>query len=496
MPVWVESFKDWFRWNPYSTATADNIIYCNPTINGTNSGRFQRVGIPAPEWMLQMNWFIDPLTGNDENDALTAATALASDQERQRRMGPNPQYALGEYHFRYVTDCDNVHVAGEPAPGNTSAGIVIVLHGNATGSQTGKTTLFSGAFDTLVAQAPTANPTLGSVGTPYQATANALSTSDGWTALLFKRIRTSAGLKVWAVKDLGSKTARLCDTMNSTQYAALPISAPTTSPALTLNDTFVVEDLVQIRILRISTKTRHIGISVIVDSLKCGRRDAVAGSVNFLTGCGIVFDGCEIWDPSISFQHGKPSVSVLGCFITSSGSGVNWPVTAGNTFRAGCCNKNMTYFGPENLGTTGLTFRNNFMFQGGHPVPCSGVMRVESLAVFDDTPSQIGIQAAGAQIQLGAGAGFTLWGGPFQWVLFTNFGSSINSDGQVATMATGSISDFTLSGDTSVRPYDPTTGTYLTAQPLTFAKLTAATGSGGFGGGVVNPKNGSRWQMG
>jgi len=89
--VYVESVRDFYKWNPASTeaddtgtATALN-RYCNPTVNGVNPGRLERMFLYSPDWRVQ-DFFIDSATGHNENDG-SIATPLANDVELFQRWG-------------------------------------------------------------------------------------------------------------------------------------------------------------------------------------------------------------------------------------------------------------------------------------------------------------------------------------------------------------------------------------------------------------------------
>jgi hypothetical protein len=83
--VYVSTVDDWFRWDPTSTATADDIEVVNPTKNGVAAGRFLRLFRHSPKWLLQ-NWWISESSGHDENPG-TLVLPLKTDRELYRRWG-------------------------------------------------------------------------------------------------------------------------------------------------------------------------------------------------------------------------------------------------------------------------------------------------------------------------------------------------------------------------------------------------------------------------
>ncbi len=91
--VYVESDRDYYKWVPFSTETDDTGTaaslnrFCNPTVNGVSAGRFERLFIYSPDWLLQ-DFFIDSATGHNEN-AGTALAPLHDDVELYQRWGPD-----------------------------------------------------------------------------------------------------------------------------------------------------------------------------------------------------------------------------------------------------------------------------------------------------------------------------------------------------------------------------------------------------------------------
>src|SRR4249920_133101 len=90
--VYVESVRDYWKWVPTSTATDDStgataqLRYCNPTVNGASPGRFERLFICSPDWLLQ-NFTIDSATGNNEGDGIIVP--LNNDNELLQRWQYN-----------------------------------------------------------------------------------------------------------------------------------------------------------------------------------------------------------------------------------------------------------------------------------------------------------------------------------------------------------------------------------------------------------------------
>lgn len=110
-PVYVQSFRNLFRYAANSGLTVDGITVLNTSVGGTS--RYVREVLPDLHWQAQTDWFLDG-TGNDENDGNTLLTPLASWDELQRRLGitytvPATQTTwnvgaavVGSLHFEFV----------------------------------------------------------------------------------------------------------------------------------------------------------------------------------------------------------------------------------------------------------------------------------------------------------------------------------------------------------------------------------------------------------
>jgi len=85
--VYVQSVKAYFQLDKSSTDTPDDVTIVAAALG---SGNWYRLGWnstgPNP-WLSQATWYIDAVNGDDEDDGSTAATALASHAEFERRLG-------------------------------------------------------------------------------------------------------------------------------------------------------------------------------------------------------------------------------------------------------------------------------------------------------------------------------------------------------------------------------------------------------------------------
>jgi hypothetical protein len=433
--------------------------------------------------MAQLNWYIDPVNGSDSNNGQTPATALKSDAERQRRMGPTPIWDGGQalggasltaaaYHIFYLNDLpltDPVNIAGFRA-----LNAAIFLHGSATPGQ-GKSILFSGTIDAL----DTLDRTAG-VNRSWQITSNALPVS--WTAsgLIGKRVRLTSGnvgAKSFPIKDLGAKKARMCQFLGVNTYTQ-PFTVSTTIAPPALTNTFVVEQLTKIpqflwSIVDVDAGTFNTSFQPnVIESLEIG----TTGDMNLVGTDTVIFDGCIV--AMFETTDGGPFVtfaSVRQTVLSIPGPWAQWSVFAGY------CDAGTNW----GLGPTQATYifvDKDFMFQGVQGV-IQAFAQLNDFASFD-SPSAA-VEVFGTRVQFLK----TFWGQGAATFGIRFFGGAHASyaGGGVAVFNVASAgSNMSFAGRTSVEPFDPTVPAFLAARATTFANLTAAIGAGGFGGHIVD----------
>lgn len=512
--VWVESVKDFWRWDPSSTLTPDNITVCNPTANGANPGRFIRTLTPAPEWMFiystagaagATGLIIDGAnssgTASDENDGLTAATPLLTDLERQRRMGPVPVWTQQEYHIRYISDITYVRLDGYLLDTN------VFLHGSMTNNQ-GQAVLYTGSITAIVAQNPATN-------TPYQITDGALPVS--WTASALinggttnTRLRLTSGTVNavgWPVFDQGARTARFTDFLIAGVYTT-PFSNNNTAAVPANGNTFVVERLTQIRYFHNHLEARGIaGVgtatfgSLIVESLQVGMSGANAGVGVVGSNVTTIYDGCRVVPSGYaSLGLGRGSFNMRGSWLTATTVGTAAialiPSAGFTTWSAGGSDQIILWNGTDGVAASSTMFRNNFMFQGGNLQVQKGYVNVTAMAVFDPPASnQFGIQVLNnAFIHFPNNAAF--WGGgtvrapTVSW--FVNNRGCINYVNLTNVTLLGSSVDIQFdSFGTTCPAFDQAASAYTAPRTTSFANLVQTVALGGFGGSVMDPRGGS-----
>lgn len=88
--VYVQSVKAYFQLDRGSTAAPDGSTVVSAFLGAGNWLRLDWNFAGESPWLSQTDWYIDELTGSDDNDGATAATALKSPSELQRRLGSDP----------------------------------------------------------------------------------------------------------------------------------------------------------------------------------------------------------------------------------------------------------------------------------------------------------------------------------------------------------------------------------------------------------------------
>jgi len=261
----VRTVKDTFHLDKTSAAVVDNITVV-ATMSG--DGRWIRDLQPNAVWGSQATWYVDPLTGNDENTGATALVPLATFAEARRRLEPvGVLVATTIYIVSSLAATDLV--------GMNCGGELLTIQGLPT-------VLWAGEVLAYSKDAAANNP-------------GHLSDA-GWTVadVLHKHVLftsgVAAGMGCWVMEDLGggdSRVTTICNNVYSNPGTAVPVGG----------DTFVVQELP----------------SVVFD--KVVRYNGVA-QVAYLS-----YVGAFGWN--VGFD---PQTSILSCSITSIYGGDNMTV--------------------------------------------------------------------------------------------------------------------------------------------------------------------------
>lgn len=510
--VYVISVRDYWKWLPNSTITSDDITYCAPTVVGVGAGRFERMMWASPDWMLQTTWVIDAAgslgTSNDENDGLTAATALRTDTERQRRMGEEPIWSATEYHLRYISDVPTTQAV--VIRNRTTPGAQIFMHSSMTNGA-GQSTLFSGTAGTITAL----NYAAGGGGQPWEMICATIPAS--WTAsgLLNKRGRFTSGANTngifWIIKDLGGAAPNAKARLNEPQVAVTmttPIAPSSNSFTPVAGDTFVIEKLTQIPLLVIDTTggiLTAVVNGVILDSLDIG----TSGRYVFTGGRTIVRFGC-----TLGFGENQiisPAIQDFGVQFTSAVNlrYANWFVT--NSYQAGVsCTFHAQYGGTMRRHMTqgNATAR----FSCGSTGNMTGVNLgwvIEQLGSFDNASSNSivildrlqltatatlwGVNAINAAPIIIARGGIFNFGAAFAALPASYFYIQPCPGGaDIGAWVVCALNGFRA----NVPAYDDATQLFTANRLLSPANIQATVAAGGFGGQFFDPFTGCQMGQG
>lgn len=189
--ITVSSLFDSYTLEKTSTETIDGLM-----IVSTNSGvgRWHRSCDPHDHWRKQLNWYIDPINGNDENDG-SVGLPIKTWEEFCRRhgneLGSNNTVNVNFIGTQYTGTLDiNLHIKAAPEQ----------LH--FVGDMS---TIYSGSISSYQSW----NPVLRN---EIQITDNSLPISWTDSGLMGKALimtsGTMSGAICWIIKDLGGKTCR------------------------------------------------------------------------------------------------------------------------------------------------------------------------------------------------------------------------------------------------------------------------------------------------
>ena len=219
-PAYVLSVEDVWVYHTNSVLTPDGVTIA--VANGP--GNWERLNLGSVEWREQPSWFVNPTTGNDENDGLTSPSAIKTLAELTRRWGKNP----------IIPQATNVTLL-ENIPNTDSLQILDLT--------TGSTTLFFNGVTT-----PLLAGTLVSFAGPDNVL-NVLTKIEGagsFAAYVGKRITITNGASVgsvaWIQRDDGGNFA------STSQFTLL--TGPSSPNA---GDAYVIEDLISVDISKLTT---------------------------------------------------------------------------------------------------------------------------------------------------------------------------------------------------------------------------------------------------
>lgn len=509
--VYTATVRDYWYWDPLSTAAHDGITIVNPTANGVNAGRFIRLFVYDPYWMLtNRNWYIRPSTGNDENDALSdgAAGALASPEEMARRLGfvagHKPEWGAGEYHIWMPEGTSTgqnarLYLAGKRSQGTATT---IYIHGNVvagTGTvifpPTGQTAL----FDVVTPQNSATNQalTIQCNAIPVSWTASALLTTVGST---LRRIRIIAGSNVggtmFAKEDAGAKTARMDYPAVGNTYSGTSFSFNTATFTPVAGSSFVVETIPTV----VLTTDIDPSVGLVAESCQI--------SLQANTPCNLIVDKGQMFGSTAQGLTGfANSISVNGSrFSGTTSTTTDFPVSRWfdvfNCDFDGSCSLqcitggNVTRAFINGLSGTlslinaqhGIASTSNSRARGWlvHSLAITNVPNTTAFNIFDNVAFTAltevwGSGNAFAPLNLKAGA-------QLQWPAADIFGGAPPASYFFIAAAVWISVDQAGGNGNTAPAYDTATNTFTAARrTLDATNLQATVAAGGFNGRFFDP---------
>lgn len=309
-----------YIFSPTSTTTADGYIVVAPP---TGIGRWFRQMSGHRFWQNQLNYFVDPVSGNDENTGLDSSHPVKTIKELS--------YRLGDHIIRGIT----VNLLND-LPSTDSLGQLVfrgVVDSSITGGQpqinvVGQmVTTRTGTFSAATSQVPASN---------LAASASDTSVSD-WTSDVGNMIVVTSGAVVgsfaWVLKDLGSNTARL------TQWTLSSFMGNSAAPSA--SDTYKIVTLTAV----------PSSVPELLGQTKVGAAEQVLlTNISFAAALQITRD--------TENQHNFRGCKIAGLFT----------VSGGRVEVAGCLSNTITATGPDSwlrMDQSGILSSSATVFSSG-----------------------------------------------------------------------------------------------------------------------------------
>jgi hypothetical protein len=451
------------------------------------------------------DWFIDASTGNDADTGITAATALRTHAELEKRINAGgklltPPVGLSGLRITTVNiltdlpDTDPINLDGVVLGKDA----YLLYKGGVASTDRTET------FTDVVAMNPASNQ-------PFEVKDTAMS--GAWQDDLGRRIRITTGARnntiMWVAKDLGANQARV----STPSIVKALVGAPFDDPfaldrqAPEPGDSYAVETLRKVSLGVVHVKSQGSTNSISSIPVIALHELEVRDESN---GGGIASIFC---DRAVLAMHSCRMMPLLEGSNWVTGAFVNCFMNLGllahgspTFFHGGlvgvkAVSSGGVFGGIQGLGGGVVFLADDVMLQD---VGMRGQsLIIEAASVFDSVHSSV---APGGHGVFAGGIGIGYIGGT---VALTSFFSSApprlwgsgNAGAGVAIgpgaqlvyrtgtfpTITGQGGDFTLAGATSGRAWDDATAAYTTGRSTTWANLATTVASGGFGGNAHNP---------
>lgn len=454
-----------FFLNPNSTLTPDGITVI-AAIGGGNWERALASG--SPDAQSQVNWFIDPINGNDENTGLTVPTAIKTAAELFRRWGTTGTVAAPGAATIFVNILSDLP-STDPISGagfRFGDGQLVVIQA------TDASVLATGTAFNVIAQNPATN-------TPWQIQGN--GGTFNFTPYVGNRIRIVGG------PNNGATCSILAATDGGlTAIVDKPITLPPASPltfqvgisAISTGDTFNIIQQVRVALDQIT-----IPYQSETSFPQCTFSNLqIVGELsepNFPQG---MFLGCRM-DSSFQILQ-SVTVFLYGCCFTDDlilGASSIITMNAGSVLQGLVC-----FAGSIILDADVVLYGGNLSLQGGFQM-------IAQLAVFNAAAPGIQLMTSNSSAQTFPSiysGGNRVWGAGNTAGVSVGPGGIFDATVASATTITGSGGDILLDGETTARAWNETLGAYSAPIALSWVNLAAAQPAG-FGGNAHDVASGA-----
>lgn len=447
--VYVKSNDGNYFWHPGATDTADAQYIVTST-----SGRWKRVFTCGPISQAVLNWYVDPVSGSDENTGLTSITALKTVNELNFRLG-------GVFSQNFSVFILNALVESQPLLRGDSLKSFPLVKVFGT-----RTTLLTGTITASAAVAQDSNLS-------SQITDTGVAS---WTPYVGQFIEITSGAQIgWVnviAKDIGSNTARLGRWTSGT-----PTPNPTmqSTGTITAGSTYRIYDVTDVGLLKVSvSQAAGMRTGALIDCKTTATPDASG-----------YFVFCKF---NLTSLRSDERFSVQNCSIAPSstlfvGTGAVVAFEEGVFFRnvtieTGAQHVEFTF--PVFQGCTGTCMA----YLGGK----SGYPFITDPGFFDCTGAMVLLQGGGT-----VGMSSKMWGsGNSGRVFDISYGAGLTYAGSyVPTVVTSHATPIVLDGTSSYMP-NIAANAGLTLPALSTIGTVSAFFAAPFSGNVMSYRTGSR----
>lgn len=468
--AYVPTVKGYFSYATGSVRSADGRTVLTTPAGGNTRWLFDE-NFSHPEWRYGRNhWYINPTTGNDENDGLTSGAPIKHGMELYRRWGHGNTVAQDGSDPNFAV---NVHVLGD-ITGSDALPINVVLEGG-----TQLRVIGEGTSTTRI-------------GTVSSVTAENQTTNQGWehtdagaTWVAGERIRYTSGTAntavSWVAKNLGSNVARVSNPGISTEsiYGVVPTSATPNN-----GSTYAVERLTKINLGHLNfeqlSNTIDFGVNINFINLEVqavGTNLQCFHAPKSLNQVQITFYQCKFVGEIESY-----GCYFANCLMISTFVGRRSTYVYGGLF--------LDTLIEWHAGEEGQ-IQNDAYVQGGAGILIAINATLGNLGVFDTTTS--GLNALGDGITVGppgptSNQGLTMvkFGGRIFGTGSLGYGIHVRNGCSAAAGTAPTIrgvrGDFACGPGGRERAFSEATGAATAVISPTWTNWNLATGSGGFGG--------------